>query len=784
MYLAITLLLKATVLLLLSILLLFACRKASASLRHWVISMTLIGLMVLPFCSNYLPNLKVEVPFLEQVYTQQTIDNKSITSKSDANSEKKHIAFNDKIKTVSPNKKESEITTNATQNSLLLNFNWGQILISIWLIGCGIGLLKLFLGIRKIYQLSQSCHPFNRLNTTLENVDILGSSDIETPMTWGFGKAKILLPLTAQNWSKSTLETVLVHELAHIQRKDYWIHILSLVSASFYWFHPMVWWMKKRQILEREKACDEYVLQTGLSNNEYAEQLIKVARFLSNPSKIQAQYALPMAQISQLKQRVLAILAFQKERFQFTKIKQWQWAAFYVSLILLLSAFTPIEKSGIVERITAELPSLESLQSTKLNIKTDRKVVANLVINRLTPNSNLKPISQSTATNLSTIQQHLPTIEPLRTKNQLITSNSTPNIDIKLPKPKMKKGSFRTWSDKNTTFRVAVYGNYKTLASFPYVEVTDAESMVVVEEIRRSSKIFRLLITKAPYEGSIVQSFLLYNQPNSWSGHYQENEAVYLWTVNDEWKFLSDAKRDKWMTKIMPKVWAKLQNKALLQSATRANKIWDDLIESQRELKLERFLPTTRLDDMGDKYEEKTVEIGWSAIPYKKSESVRPIGNWRKVGKTIAINTTSGACSGRKGMKFGKFFRNMPASILKNFNFNMRSMNYDTVDFKLQLYQVVNGEISHKILAESFPAKGFTNDKHRWKRIDLSRQPISVQGDILVILEVDEVQGIQHNGCLLMSQAIGFYKPFQTTAIYTDWDFYDQNFAFYFSVLQ
>jgi len=66
----------------------------------------------------------------------------------------------------------------------------------------------------------------------------------------------------------------------------------------------------------------------------------------------------------------------------------------------------------------------------------------------------------------------------------------------------------------------------------------------------------------------------------------------------------------------------------------------------------------------------------------------------------------------------------------------------------------------------------------------LSRQSIFAQGDILAILEVDGVHGVRKNGCLMMAQSIGLYKPFQTPGISFDWGFYDQNFAFYFTTYE
>ena len=194
--------------------------------------------MILPFCIQFLPELVVEIPFMEQ-----SIINNELAELNSIHTEKITP------ESTTSNFKETNITNLPSATNLFISkktnldfpsrqLTWWQIVLLIWLIGFIIEIGRLVLGIRKIHQLSQSSQLFDNNLFFDSSVDILCSAHVETPMTWGFGKAKILLPIVAQTWSKNTLETVLIHELAHIQRKDYWVHILSLVSASFYWFHP------------------------------------------------------------------------------------------------------------------------------------------------------------------------------------------------------------------------------------------------------------------------------------------------------------------------------------------------------------------------------------------------------------------------------------------------------------------------------------------------------------------------------------------------------------------
>jgi len=74
-------------------------------------------------------------------------------------------------------------------------------------------------------------------------------------------------------------EAVLLHELAHAKRRDNlavgFVHLL----ACLFWFHPMLWWIKRRLIAEQELACDEIALQYGAGRDEFASGILKVCQF-------------------------------------------------------------------------------------------------------------------------------------------------------------------------------------------------------------------------------------------------------------------------------------------------------------------------------------------------------------------------------------------------------------------------------------------------------------------------------------------------------------------------
>ena len=59
------------------------------------------------------------------------------------------------------------------------------------------------------------------------------------------------------------LEAVIAHELCHVRRRDNLAAAIHMLVEAVFWFHPLVWWLGARLIDERERACDEEVLQRG-----------------------------------------------------------------------------------------------------------------------------------------------------------------------------------------------------------------------------------------------------------------------------------------------------------------------------------------------------------------------------------------------------------------------------------------------------------------------------------------------------------------------------------------
>jgi len=90
----------------------------------------------------------------------------------------------------------------------------------------------------------------------------------------------VVLPAgIAGELSDAQLASIMTHELCHFRRRDNLTAAIHMCVEAIFWFHPLLWWLGARLIDERERACDEDVLQRGSDPQSYAEGILKVCEF-------------------------------------------------------------------------------------------------------------------------------------------------------------------------------------------------------------------------------------------------------------------------------------------------------------------------------------------------------------------------------------------------------------------------------------------------------------------------------------------------------------------------
>jgi beta-lactamase regulating signal transducer with metallopeptidase domain len=128
------------------------------------------------------------------------------------------------------------------------------------------------------------------------------------PVVWGILRPRLLLPMAARHWSGEQLRSVLLHELAHVKRRDTLAQLLTQIACTLHWFNPLVWFAAWRLGVERERACDDLVLASGVRPSAYAGHLLEVVTGLA-PARWTQSCGLAMARKSSLNGRLVAVLS-------------------------------------------------------------------------------------------------------------------------------------------------------------------------------------------------------------------------------------------------------------------------------------------------------------------------------------------------------------------------------------------------------------------------------------------------------------------------------------------
>ena len=96
--------------------------------------------------------------------------------------------------------------------------------------------------------------------------------------TYGWQRPRVLLPPDCDSWSDERIRIVLGHELAHIGRGDWIVHVASNAVRAVFWYNPLFWIACARLRAESEQACDQAILDAGVPATDYASHLLAIAR--------------------------------------------------------------------------------------------------------------------------------------------------------------------------------------------------------------------------------------------------------------------------------------------------------------------------------------------------------------------------------------------------------------------------------------------------------------------------------------------------------------------------
>lgn len=136
---------------------------------------------------------------------------------------------------------------------------------------------------------------------------IAATSKTVEPAIFGAIRPVLLWPAgLSERMDDAQIASIMTHELEHIRRRDNLTAALHGLVEALFWFHPAVWWMRMKLTEERERACDEQVLEQNAEPRTYADSILKVCAFcLESPLSCAAGVS-----GSDLRKRILRITAY------------------------------------------------------------------------------------------------------------------------------------------------------------------------------------------------------------------------------------------------------------------------------------------------------------------------------------------------------------------------------------------------------------------------------------------------------------------------------------------
>lgn len=284
-----SLVVKATLILMAALTVMRLTRRARASVRHLVIATAFGALLALPVLLAVVPPITVDLPV---------------------------SGFSgDVIVTITDVPPSSPLAlATALPRRVVQEIGVADTLRAIWLVGTILFLIPVAAVLWKLSTIRRTGIPVAWHRDALAHlaasrgvtkaVELVEHEAVPGPMTFGVTRPVIVLPLDAREWDEAELRRALLHELEHIQRGDWIMQIMARVVAGVYWFHPLVWMAWRRLCLEAERSCDDAVVISE-ERTDYAEQLVTLAQRMSATP---VQPLLGMANRSDLSTRVTAVL--------------------------------------------------------------------------------------------------------------------------------------------------------------------------------------------------------------------------------------------------------------------------------------------------------------------------------------------------------------------------------------------------------------------------------------------------------------------------------------------
>jgi len=317
-------------------------RRLSSGFKHILWLSVVFSFLIIPLFSQF-------VPFhLFRISLYQGVQNEAYGAMNDILSK----AFG----SIGSNIRFAQANTSIageTLNFPLLHSSWSFIIIALWITGMLLSSLRVIIGKVNVSNISRQAtvcrsrkytlvvEELSKMLTVRKSVVLLKSSECKVPFTYRISKPVIILPSSISKWPCEQLRAVLIHELAHVKRKDYITQLIARFICSVFWFIPVVWIAYHHLHIEQEKSCDAFAVESGIEADSYARHILNVIRIARGRALLTGIF-ISKGSKKILEKRILHLFKLKRTKFH-TNVRRAVVTSMVCFLFLLpILVFNPI----------------------------------------------------------------------------------------------------------------------------------------------------------------------------------------------------------------------------------------------------------------------------------------------------------------------------------------------------------------------------------------------------------------------------------------------------------
>jgi beta-lactamase regulating signal transducer with metallopeptidase domain len=326
--------LRALATILLGGLIVLALRRRSAAVRSLALRMTLVAAWLLPLAVLVAPRIEITVPKPVPVASPIPPFPTTVTPK---------------LQTAPPSVAPVlEARPTATPDAVVAVAAPTFDPVSLVPFAYGLGVLGLLL--RWLAGLIRLC----RIAAKGERLTphVIRVAEVGVPATFGLIRPAVLLPAASAHWPEARVQAAILHEEAHIRRRDWLWQTLANLFATIHWFNPAAWLLARALRDTAEAATDDEVLAGGFVPTAYARELLAVAAQARS-----AGPALAMARRGGVSDRVAAILLANRDRRRPTLPAAMTMTLLFLGVGLVVGSIAEARAAQSNDASSVSLPS-------------------------------------------------------------------------------------------------------------------------------------------------------------------------------------------------------------------------------------------------------------------------------------------------------------------------------------------------------------------------------------------------------------------------------------------